>query len=380
MNRFVIICTVIFMLLPLCGSSQIKNTRTNQLLPFKEKGDFVVNSGNFNHYPAGYGFIYHRAGKYALPFLTFRRDTTNPWMVILNGGPGRSNLRLSFEIDSLLNHYNILLPGYRGIDDRVIANVAEYADDSILHFVENHQQEFNTTHVANDLALIAGSLELKKLTILAHSYGTIVAKTLYNHHPAIIDTIFAFSPVSYKSPIPNPVKVQKIITFVADSLRVPQSIFTDTIQNWLHSPHKAELIMGMVSAMYNISDILTFFNALSNQNILRSDIIERGKRFKKKVWLIDFALKFCDVKAPANQYTDIYKSVAQVFYSQISQYSVNTGCMPAREIATYCPVQFFIPEFEIFYTMKCADSSVIECPCSHADLWRQAPQWLNRQK
>lgn len=358
--------------------SQIRNPYTEEIIPVNAVGDIYSTSGNFYQYAANYGLLYHFETKYALPYIAIEHDTLNPWMLILNGGPGRSNIRLSFDIDSLVRYYNVLIPGYRGIDDRMIETFVNCRENNLPKLISNKRHISGINAIAGDIIQILQAKHIRNIKILAHSYGTMVAKELYKIKPAVTDTIFAFSPVDPQKPFPAPLKIKKLISRAADSLNVNMTHVEDTLSAWTQSTQKKNLLMGVTASAYRLNDMIHLLNDMFDSTKNRSAIIKKGELFIKKSLLIDFALKFCDFQKPANNKDNIYITITRNFYDIITEYCSDKKCNNQYNPQINYPIQFIIPEYEIFYLETSVDAVVEHnCACGHADLWSKPLEFIN---
>ena len=359
--------------------AQIRNPFTEEILPIGKDNLLVQEPGNFNRLNAHYGFIHHRNGKYALPFLTFERDPHKPWLIILNGGPGRSNIRLSFEIDPLLDSYNILLPGYRGMDDRALEVLDKSNDKEILTFVEQNRDDFSTDKVASDLALIAESLQISRALLVAHSYGAIVANVLHDQNPLLIDTIMAFSAVDPSRPMPDPERLHQILNESFVSKGINTTAFEDTLSQWLKQEASDNLILGFVASLYNEKDLQAFLKGVLSGDICRNDVAERGHKYMKKLYLIDFALKIQSIKAPEFDKPDIYERITLLFYEKLVRFIKPNNTNYLDDFSSDDPVKLYIPHYEFFYTSTHRNTETLNCKCGHADLWSKVPQFIDEK-
>lgn len=374
----------IAIILVICTNSfaQMRHPVTSEVLAIPTKGDILLESGNFNNYEASFGIIHHMDGVYGLQFVAIERDTLQPWLVILNGGPGRSNLRLSFEIDSLLNNYNILLPGYRGFDDAAYTRVFSKGFDTIMMFVEHHKKIFANNRVAEDVLLILKSLHSSKCSVLAHSYGTIIGRKMLEIDPFLIDTVYAFSPVCELYPYPEPSRIECIVNLLADTLSIPIVQVHDTLKNWMISPHRSKLIMGMVSSFYRYAEGVAFFSSLFNGELSRQDIIRKGETYVQRDWLFDYALKF-SVVSPYIESEHLYNQISDVFIKSIGVYNLADVVqpVPSNLQINHSKLKLYLPTFELFVTYADTLAESIVCDCFHADIWHLAPNIiLNKER
>lgn len=152
-----------------------------------------LKNGIFDGYQAQYGLIAHKniALNYkALPFLLLPSYSPNSKhvLVVLNGGPGISNLALPMGTDSLLYYFNILIPGYRGVDD-VFFHAYQTPDYEQI----NHLSDIKL--IAHDISNIVNELGFDTVYIAAHSFGTVYGCEYLSIDDNTIKTSFFFSPL-----------------------------------------------------------------------------------------------------------------------------------------------------------------------------------------
>jgi len=356
--------------------AQVTNPYTGEILPFKNIGDYTVSPGNFNNYPANYGLLNHLGKLNALPFITIEKDISNPWLVILNGGPGRSNLRLSFELDSILKYYNVLIHGYRGIDDKTFEGYDNLDYDSLKMFVANHRKVFGSKNICDDIDMITNVLNIDTISILAHSFGTIISEEFGTDYRNRVDTIFAFSPVDSRKPYPSAKKLHLII----DSISIQLGYNSDVILKKIEKLSKgvtssSYFYMGIISSFYTKENISNFITEIYENKLSYKDLENRGERFVNQKWLFDFGLKFCNLVPIDDKSDDVCDRIAKGFKAIVDQYVIDKGCPEKASNIDELPVKFYIPEYELFYC-EIVNAEFVKCGCGHADLWKQAPKYI----
>jgi pimeloyl-ACP methyl ester carboxylesterase len=364
-----------FFIYSLVLDAQITNPYTGELLPFKKIGEFSLSDGNFDNYPAQYGLINHMDRLNALPFIVIERDSINPWLLILNGGPGRSNLRLSFELDSILKHYNVLIPGYRGIDDKTFDGYNDLSPDTLQMFVNNHKKLFGSKNICEDIKLITSVLGIDSVSILAHSFGSIISfeyASLYHNN---VDTIFAFSPVNARKPYPSSEKLKRIIDSVAFCIDINPKQIAEKLYKLSQGATSNYFYMGIIASFYTREDIRNFLIELYNDKLDKEMLINRGERFVNQKWLFDFGLKFCFIEPLEYNEKDIYGRIANGFKDLVNKFVKDKNCSERHYNLDSLPICAFIPEYEFLYSEK--DNQMnYKCKCGHADLWKQAPKLI----
>ncbi|MFO7864437.1 MAG: alpha/beta hydrolase [Salinivirgaceae bacterium] len=376
-------CLLLFLIVLVGLVSQLEAQKrhpvTNQLIPIPNYGNSVFEDGTFYGYEAKFGIINHSENESGLQFVLLESLETNPWLVILNGGPGRTNMRLPFEIDSLLKTFNLLLPGYRGIDDGAYKKLGGKSDSTIEAFIHQNRKYYSTQKLVDDVMLICEQVHIDSFYIAAHSYGTIVAKKLYKSDELSVNGMFEFSPVMETAPVPNPDFLQSITNHVADSINVNLTEIEDTLRLWMQSPRQHNLAMGLIASFYIYDNAVSFFRQVSSGALTRSDVATKGSDFLQIGWLLDYGMKFNRMADIDRNGADIYQKISHLFYSSVSKYlpsdapviEKNTVCNAYRP---YCVS--FIPKHEIFYMHSGKPALTVLCECGHADLWEKAPQYI----
>jgi pimeloyl-ACP methyl ester carboxylesterase len=378
-TRFLYLFFCGFVWLSVQAKAQKRHPVTHQLVPIQNTGDYLLEDGTLFGYQAKFGIINHSKGTYGLRFVMFESLESNPWLVILNGGPGRTNIRLPFEIDSILSKYNLLLPGYRGVDDGAYENLSGRSDSTIEAFIRKNRTTYSTQKLVDDVMLICEMIHIDSFYIAAHSYGTIVGRTLYEANKENVTGLFEFSPVMESAPIPNPESLEFITQHVADSLNVSLTAIEDTLNLWMQAPQKRDLAMGLIASFYVYNDAVTFFLDVLSGKLTRANVSKKGREFLQFSWLMDYGMKFNRMPDIDLTGCDIYTKISHLFYLQVSKYLpsdapvvehrfVSEGYMP-------CAVSF-IPKYEIFHTCSGKQIYNVLCECGHADLWKMAPYYI----
>lgn len=131
---------------------------------YLEEGKITTKEGIYQGFAAYYGVFSHliKEDKYtALPFLFFSADSNKkPLLLVFNGGPGITNFIIPNGLDSLLLHFNVLLPGYRGID------VEKTKSED--YFMQN-----TINLIVKDACEIVKQLNPDTVFVVGHSFGCI---------------------------------------------------------------------------------------------------------------------------------------------------------------------------------------------------------------
>ena len=362
--------------------SQVRNATDNLLVPLNQKGDILFKDGTFRFYKAKYGLILHyKSAKFALPFIVISQDTTKPWLLVLNGGPGKSNLRLSFDIDSILNDFQVLIPGYRGVDDNFLNSALQFNDVDCKRFVVEHKSDFGTATIAQDIGLILNKLKIDSVYIVAHSYGGMVASELYKSNKTKIVSAYLFSPVLISNPIIDNNKIYSLLKYVSNTLKVDEKLVCHKLYQVYDSINKSNLFaLGVVSQLYKMQDAKQMIVDLLNNKLNTSEVIKRGEVVFNEKTLLDFALKFgCNAHIIHIQ-ADSYKvNFSKIFKDYIYKYSTSIDTLSV-EYPEDSIFQYFIPRFDIYKTfdIKGKNSKVYD-NYAHSDIWINGSKILRQQ-
>ncbi len=149
-------------------------------------------------------------GKIDLPVIHLSSGSTQtPPVVFLNGGPGGTNLRFGLDTPDLLSHYDVLLVGYRGVDDGLPLICPEVSavmiQDAPLSLTGRERMgqaasecagrlmregvdlsSYTMFDVIQDLELARRSLGHEQIHLFARSYGTRIAQYYARMYPEVV--------------------------------------------------------------------------------------------------------------------------------------------------------------------------------------------------
>ena len=147
------ICAICFLNPQLILSQESPFPKRNEL-EGKEVGDFIIKPGTFHNYSADFGRILipenRKRTNSRLMHLIFIRvhaleeNTAEP-VFLLNGGPGKSNIR-GILSSGFFTHNVLVLVGYRGIDTSVTLESSEIGRAMT---VENPLSSSGMKHIRN---------------------------------------------------------------------------------------------------------------------------------------------------------------------------------------------------------------------------------------
>jgi hypothetical protein len=373
--RFLVFFIFVFCL-PFYGFSQIRNPFSDEILPLEDIGDFITVDGNFENYEATYGYIKHFSASYAaLPFVIISQDSSLPFLFILNGGPGRSNLRLAFPVDSILKNYQICLPGYRGIDDGVIKRTMKLTNEEKLKFVKNHHTFLGSKSICEDFMLIANALKCDSVTIAAHSYGSILACELAKRFPQVVDSAIVFAPVDYNNPTISKIAIFELLNRASVAQFIDYNTFNDRMMELFHlSSDKLNFVFGIISYLYTFEGAMKLVREVNTKILDEPILVTAGKMFVKDEWLIDYGLKFYKIPLGNAKPKDLPEVISWYFTSGTQKYTIekqDNSCL----INNTLPIHFFLPRYELFHHFEIpAKTDTLDF--GHADLWENAHVFL----
>ena len=258
--------------------NQSLNPWTGKIICFNEN-KIIQNEGTFEGYKAYYGTYAHLQNieKYtAIPFLLFKNNNSNkkPLLLIFNGGPGITNFRLPEGVDTLLTIFDILLPGYQGID---------VIQDSTFKIPENNINIIRT--IAQDAAGIVKNLNPDTVLVVGHSFGTVYATNFLNEFNTAQHYAIFFSPITLTDITEeiNGMSQMLYSYFKNDSC---QHLY-ETLINYLKlSTAQEKTVMGLIyylSTFENFNNLKTSLqNGINPNPLLLSIYQQQTKNLNKK--------------------------------------------------------------------------------------------------
>lgn len=203
--------TIFFCFVPVLLFSQIRHYKTGEILTNAKADTVYVNKGIFNNFEAEYCILVapENRQKQKSKLITISvvripalQKTDNPPVFLLNGGPGLSNIWEENLPSYLLDSFDIVMVGYRGVDGEVQLNSQRVKDfliqtDNPFH-KDNYKKlnnlwseeiaktknnidiaGFTVEEICNDLNAVRKHFQYDSINILAYSYGTMISQ-LYN--------------------------------------------------------------------------------------------------------------------------------------------------------------------------------------------------------
>lgn len=205
---------------------QVYYTLNGTNLPNPKADTIYLTKGIFNGYDAVFGTLLVKENRNKpnsrlidIPIIKVSalNKTSKPPIFLLNGGPGISNLWEDNFPEFLLDSFDIIIVGYRGVDGKVKLDSREikefiYNTNNPLQgsnykvFEELWKKQFkelgeyfdlssySITEVCNDIETVCRFLNIKKLNFYAFSYGSMITQHFNQLYPNYIVKNILISP------------------------------------------------------------------------------------------------------------------------------------------------------------------------------------------
>ena len=355
-----ILYLIFFAICSLSVKCQVFDPWTNKIIHL-ENGKVGMREGVYKGLTTYYGAFAHipKADNYtALPFLLISNDFKNkPVLLVFNGGPGVTNFIIPNGIDSLLLHFNVLLPGYRDID----IEKPEPQNHSILDPVEL---------IVQDATEIVRQLEADTVFVVGHSFGSIYANEYIRKNGSDTAMAVLFSPIF----------VGNIYDVAANMEQMVFSYFRnndytdlyDTLLIKIQSKYPKEVSMGLVYYLSHYNNFNQLIAMIQTKvdippvllNIYQQQTKEVNKEAQKEnlsacLFIPEQQIIFNDTNR-----TYIRQAIIEYFLSLIT----NKKSTNYRNLQ---PVKIYIGEYD--YQMN--DGEIIP-HTSHYDVWTVAYKYI----
>ena len=195
--------------------AQVYHFETGKVISGKP-GQIVWKSGVFEGYPADFGTYFTfenpqnpKSKEILIPIVRVKAidsDSVCEPVFLLHGGPGEKNIQNTLLFKSILQHHNLVLIGYRGIEGSLNLNYSIYKNalfcDSISfsNYQQLFTQAFNQTlqqlvidnvqiqgfginSVVHDIEQVRNAAQYDSISFLSFSYGTMVAQMYAMQYP-----------------------------------------------------------------------------------------------------------------------------------------------------------------------------------------------------
>lgn len=274
-----------------------------------------------------------------------------PTLIIFNGGPGDTNLRLSRDFQKLACHFHILLPGYRGVDDRTALFPVKtpHAD---------HRQ------VGDDAARIVAALDIDTLVVAAHSFGTIYAREML-----LSDTVSKHRISLFFSPLlTNDISVvvagmeQMINNYFACSDDFP--LLDRLCGEVAASGSPSRAAMGLVTMLGSQSNYAALRGKLGADNA-NLGLEAAFDAFAASVDLTDNQAKLNSFFGSSLQDAD---SLSPIAAALADYFSFVSGVPSSGSTIFFKPDRCFAGEFDF---LRPAQAEILP-GCGHSDVWMRA--------
>ncbi len=213
---------VAYLILLILGnlSGQVYHYETGKVIPINKPDTILWENGVYNTYPADYGTLVVNENRnnrdsrlINLPVIRIKAlnaDSITKPVFLLNGGPGESNFQPQLFFDELLEHHDIVIVGYRGVDgstslqcpcmknalldDSITINNASvmfnFAVDSCLTTWKDEKIDirgYTMDEVVDDIEITRKLLKYKHIDFLSFSYGTMLSQLYSEKYPSHVD-------------------------------------------------------------------------------------------------------------------------------------------------------------------------------------------------
>jgi len=349
-----------------CVYGQIINPWTDTQIKLSGKCK-IVDNGIFQGLNAKYGVYAHKGlgHKYkALPFLFLPSEKKDaPNLIILNGGPGVSNLKAPEGIDSLLNYFNILIPGYRGVDDCLKDNYDE---------LDKQQNSCSISLISKDISNIVAALKFDSVYVAAHSFGSIYACSYLLEQDG----------VDKKSIFISPIMTQDIATVLSKMEQMVEKYFS----NYNNGSGKYNNVLTEIENSSNPEQLsMALIICLSEfQNSYKIDSI-----LESKGSIIELLQNtYCSYKYTVNQ-TDKQNKLSSYFNFDDTTGFYNLGSLgklllkyfineTQPNTSLFCPFKYYTPDTTIsaYYDYSVSFNDKVVNNTGHSDIWSKAWRYI----
>ncbi len=199
------------------SSAQVYHYKTGECIAHSKVGLYNKNMGVFANYSAEYYILLtpenHKVTNSRLiniPVIRIKSSNTNTTktpIFILHGGPGQSNLQKQLLFGDLLSKHDVIIIGYRGVDGQVClkcsnqhseneCNNVVNADSCIANFQNNNIdiKGYTVTNMLEDIELVRKYFKYSKISLLAFSFGTVVAQEYAYNYQQYVDKQLYIAP------------------------------------------------------------------------------------------------------------------------------------------------------------------------------------------
>ncbi len=350
-----------------CIFGQIINPWTSTQVKISDDNYKIVDNGIFQGLNAKYGVYAHKGHGHrykALPFLFLLSEKKDaPNLIILNGGPGVSNLKAPEGVDSLLNYFNILIPGYRGVDDCLEDNYDE---------LDKQKNSYNISLISKDISNIVAALKFDSVYVAAHSFGSIYA----------CNYLLIEDGVSKKSIFVSPIMTQNIATVLSKMEHMAEKYFS----NYCNGSEKYDNVLTEIensSEPEQLSMALVIF--LSEfQNCYKIDSILESKgsiiELLQNTYIsYKHAINSTDKQYKLSGYFNFNDTTGFNDLGRLGKLLLNYFVNEAKpNTSSFSPFKYCTPDTIIsaFYDYSVCINDQIVKNSGHSDIWSKAWRYI----
>jgi pimeloyl-ACP methyl ester carboxylesterase len=234
---------------------------------------------------AKYGVYAHQSNQEqytALPFILIPCETNEnaPIVVIFNGGPGASNLTLPAGTDSLIQHFHVLLPGYRGSDD-VVPNLLTKTEKT----KKGHQTVFQL--IASDISAILTSLKADTVYIAAHSFGSVYACEFLLMPSSLTKKAIFISPVMTQDITKVVFRMEKMVLDYFSTCLDGDEKYKKIISIIEQSPNQDQMSLGLVLYLSEYQNFKKLISTIDGKQNTATVLKEAFDTHQKSINRID---------------------------------------------------------------------------------------------
>jgi len=360
------IFTLFLIFFSACFYGQIINPWTNTQIKLSDNCKIVDNC-IFQGLNAKYGVYAHKGygHKYkALPFLLLPSEKTDaPNLIILNGGPGVSNLKAPEGVDSLLNYFNILIPGYRGVDDCLEDSYDE---------LDKQQNSYSISLISKDISNIVAALKFDSVYVAAHSFGSIYA----------CGYLLTQDGVNKKSIFVSPIMTQDIATVLNRMEQMVEKYFS----NYHNGSEKYNTVLDGIENSSNPEQLsmalVIFLSEFHNGYKIDSILESRGaivELLQNTYSSYKYAVNSIDKQNQLSSYFNFNDTTGFNNLGRLGKlllkYFINET---QPDTSLFSPFKYYTPDATIsaYYDYSVSFNDKVVNNTGHSDIWSKAWKYI----
>lgn len=196
------------------GHSQVYHYITNEILTNPAPYRFYMKNGTFKSYNADYyTFLikYNKENFMQLPVIHVKSPSklSKPPVFIFQGGPGMSNIWDNHFPAFLLDSFDIVMVGYKGVDGYPViknnqlvkliqSNEFVLENNEIINYANAFRDSmdkvfsngfFSFTQYCTDIYLISNALQINTFHLFGYSYGGFIIQCFAQMYPSKVSSL-----------------------------------------------------------------------------------------------------------------------------------------------------------------------------------------------